>query len=174
MEEQKSKSIDQAIDVCDTTILRHRSQASFFSMILFILACLFIIVQLFSILIYHINEVSPFSSYISYTIFIILFGIFVSFYRFHQKEVSKYEHYLIGLHRIRIAANNSSEGFDGEVRTSLTKDAFNNGENGFFSKKNKQIESPLPGHPTSDITVLLLNKILDTIEVTVKPKKDKE
>ena len=39
---------------------------------------------------------------ILYGIFILIFGVLTSFYRFHLKEISKYEHFLIGIHRVRL------------------------------------------------------------------------
>jgi hypothetical protein len=111
--------------------------------------------------------------YFFYGIFIFIFGVFTSFYRFHLKEISKYEHFLFGLHRIRIAGNNSQKGFDDEVRTSLTKDAFaNEARTGVFSK-DRRVESPIPGHPTSDFASMLFNKVLESIDFTAKKKEEK-
>lgn len=116
-----------------------------------------------------------FDDFILYGIFILIFSIGTSFYRFHQKEVSKYEHYLIGFHRIRIAANNSPNKFEDEVRTALTRDAFSyETSNGIFSK-DKKIESPLPGHPTSDLATIMINRIFDAIDIKErKARKDEE
>ncbi|MDQ1164880.1 hypothetical protein [Flavobacterium sp. SORGH_AS_0622] len=109
-----------------------------------------------------------FDSYIIYGIFILIFSIVTSFYRFHQKEISKHEHYLIGFHRIRIAANNSKNKFETEVRTELTRDAFSYETHKAIFSKEKKIESPIPGHPTSDISVMLINKIFEAIEIKAK------
>jgi len=107
--------------------------------------------------------------YILYGIFVLIFSVLISLYRFHLKEVQRYEHFLFGLLRIRIAANNSDLGFGDEVRTALVKDAFSLADNSIF-KKDKKIESPIQGHPTSDITTLILNKIIETVDITAKPK----
>lgn len=110
--------------------------------------------------------------FILYGIFILVFGVLTSFYRYFLKEISKYEHFLFGMHRIRIAANNYQGGFADEVRTALTNNAFSNGSDkteNIFSRKSK-IESPIPGHPSSDAATFLLNKILQSIEVNIKPK----
>jgi hypothetical protein len=109
--------------------------------------------------------------FVTYGIFIIAFSVLTSFYRFHQKEVSKYEHYLIGFHRIRIAANNSSNKFEDEVRTSLTRDAFVYETHAGLFTKNKKVESPIPGHPTSDLATYMVNKIFDSIEIREKKGK---
>lgn len=118
-----------------------------------------------------VSKTSSTSSYIIYGIYVFLFGTVISFYRYHLKEVAKYEHYLLGFMRIRIAANNSEQGFDTEVRHSLTDGAFSyeNSKTTLF-KKEKHIESPIPGHPTSDIGTAALNKILDSIEIVTKKK----
>ncbi len=111
---------------------------------------------------------------ILYGIFILMFSIITSFYRFHQKEVSKFEQYLIGFHRIRIAANNSEKGFDDEVRISLARDAFSYETNkGLFTKERK-VESPIPGHPTSDIATLMINRIFDAIDIKERKSKRNE
>lgn len=116
-----------------------------------------------------------FDDFILYGIFILIFSIVTSFYRFHQKEVSKYEHYLIGFHRIGIAANNSPKKFEDQVRTALTREAFTyETSKGLFSKE-KKIESPIPGHPTSDLATIMINRIFDAIEIKErKTKKDGE
>lgn len=110
--------------------------------------------------------------YIIYGIVILIFGVLTSFYRFRLKEISKYEHFLFGLYRIRIAAYGSNKGFDDEVRHSLAHSAFKIDESQSVFKKAGKIESPIPGHPTSDMTTLLLNKILEGIEITTKRKTD--
>lgn len=112
-----------------------------------------------------------YDDYILYGIFILIFSIVTSFYRFHQKEISKYEHYLIGFHRIRIAANNSPNKFETEVRTELTRDAFSYETQKAIFSTEKKVESPIPGHPTSDITTLFINKIFESIEIKAKQTK---
>lgn len=97
--------------------------------------------------------------YLLYAVFILLIGIVTSFYRFHLKEVSKNEQYRIGFQRIRIAGNNSSTKYDDYVKYYLSKDAFL-----FGNKPSKEmIESPLPGHPSSDIATFGINKIVEEI-----------
>lgn len=114
------------------------------------------------------KQEASFSDYILYGIFILLFGVFTSLYRFHLKEISRQEHYLIGFQRIRIAGVNSTSKYDDEVKIALTNNAFSfDPEKG--SKDIKSIESPVQGHPTSDIATSLINKILEKVDFT--PKK---
>jgi hypothetical protein len=40
-----------------------------------------------------------------------------------------------------------------------------------FLNKKAKVESPLPGHPTSDLMTGIVNKILEKFEVEVKPKE---
>ena len=102
---------------------------------------------------------------------IVIFSIFIALYRFHQKEMTKNEHYKLGFLRIRIAYNNfDKEGFGSEVRIALTENAFAFKPDGLFDKKSKQIESPVPGHPTSDIATALTNKLLEKFDIDIKPK----
>jgi len=99
-------------------------------------------------------------------LFTVVFGVLMAIYRFHLSEISRSEQYRFGLHRIRIAANNfDTTGFKDEVRTSLTESAFD-----FFSGKEKKVESPLPGHPASDLASIFANKLMEGIDVKVSPK----
>jgi hypothetical protein len=111
--------------------------------------------------------------YIIYGVLIFLIGLQTSFYRFQLKEISKYEHFLFAFSRLRIAGNNYQEGFADVVRESLAKDAFVVLQEKPISKK-QRVESPIPGHPGSDILTLLLNKIFENVEIKATPKKDTE
>jgi hypothetical protein len=104
-----------------------------------------------------------------FAIYVVVFGVLMAVYRFHLNEVARSEHYKMGFMRIRVAANNfSDQGFNSEVRESLTKDAFVYNPSTVFSSKDKKIDSPLPGHPSSDLTAIVLNKLLDGIDVKKK------
>ncbi len=107
---------------------------------------------------------------ILYALLILVFGVFTSLYRFHLKEIAKYQHYLLGFMRIRIAANNSENGFNTEVRQSLTNEAFSYDTKTPLIGKDKKIENPLPGHPSADIGTLILNKLIDSMEIVTKKK----
>ncbi len=103
-----------------------------------------------------------------FAMFIIVFGVLMAVYRFHLNEISRSEHYKMGFLRVRVAANNHNlEGFKTEVRQALTDGAFAYTATSLIGSKDKKVESPLPGHPTSDISVILLNKLLEGME----PKK---
>lgn len=106
----------------------------------------------------------------AFAIFIIVFSVLISIYRFHLNEISKAEHYKLGFMRIRIAASNSGTEYQTEVRKALTDSAFayEKPAHGLF--KNKHVESPLPGHPTSDVATHLLDKILDKFELVQRKK----
>lgn len=101
-------------------------------------------------------------------IFAIVFGVLMAVYRFHLHEISKAEHYKIGFMRIRIAANNTSPGFLSEVRLALTDQVFSFQPSSSGLVKGKHVESPLPGHPTSDISAMVLDKLLDKFELVEK------
>ena len=102
---------------------------------------------------------------------VLIISVFTGMYRFHQKEITKNEHHKLGFMRIRIAANNADrEGFKDEVRAALTLNAFSVPSDSLFGKKEKEIESPLPGHPTSDLATGMVNKLLEQVDVVLKPK----
>jgi len=107
--------------------------------------------------------------YIIYGVFILVFGVLTSLYRFHLKEIAKYEHFLFGFERVRIAGNNSKSGYDDEVKISLSKDAFSPEVKVESKEIKRQVESPIPGHPTSDLAAALFSKILSAVEI--KPKR---
>jgi hypothetical protein len=104
-----------------------------------------------------------------YGLFVLVFSVTISLYRYCLKQISKIEHFYFGLLRIRIAGSNSKTGYDDYVKESLTKEAFSfEGQTGIVSRS-KQIESPIQGHPISDITTSIINKLLEGYEL--KPKK---
>lgn len=104
-----------------------------------------------------------------FAIYVMVFGVLMAIYRFHLNEISRAEHFIIGFMRIRVAANNAGdEGFQSEVRTSLTEGAFSHHTVQQKGIVRKQVESPIPGHPTSDVTSILLNKLLEGFEVKRK------
>lgn len=102
-------------------------------------------------------------------LFVVVFGVLMAVYRFHLNEVARAAHYKIGFMRIRVAASNhDKEGFHSEVRQSLTDKAFDFSPSSVIGGKGKQVESPLPGHPSSDLSAMLLNKLLEGVEVKKK------
>jgi len=104
--------------------------------------------------------------YVFVGVFIVVFGVLMAIYRFHLTEISRAQQQKLGLQRIRIAANNNDkDGFGSEVRESLTYGAFD-----YTTGKEKKMESPLPGHPTSDFATLFMNKVLDNINIDFKQK----
>lgn len=101
-------------------------------------------------------------------VFIVVFGVLMAIYRFHLSEISRAHQYRFGLLRIRIAANNFQEqGFGTEVRQALTQNAFL-----FSTGKEKKLDSPLPGHPASDLGSLFINKFMESLEVKLKSKEN--
>ena len=103
-------------------------------------------------------------------VFVVLAGLLVGLYRQHVREVTRNEQMRIGFHRIRIAANNASSlGFGTEVRVALTLGAFDSTREE-VSSKGKKIDSPLPGHPGSDISSAILNRLLEQVDIVLQPR----
>jgi hypothetical protein len=176
---EEPNSIDRAILTCDSYIDEHRRNSNRMLMLLVqigvvVLSGLIGFVYIFYRQLFGaIDQTaasSPFLNTIIFSllaIFVLVFGVLMSVYRFHLNEISKAEHYKIGFMRIRIAANNNTDGFQSEVRQSLTERAFAfHSPSGIF--KGKNVESPLPGHPTSDVAAVILDKLLDKIELIEK------
>jgi hypothetical protein len=115
--------------------------------------------------------VSNFLLYGTGAIFVVVFGVFVNLYRLHLREIAKNEFYTLAILRIGIAAANSSvAGFDETVRQSLVSGAFDMPTESSLLRRDRRIESPLPGHPSSDLLASLLNRVLEQIDVVLKPK----
>lgn len=104
--------------------------------------------------------------YIVAAIFFVVFGVLMAIYRFYLNEIARNQHYRMGFMRIRVAANNyGREGFKTEVRRALTERAFDYVPASLVRSKDQKIESPLPGHPGSDIAAMLIDRL------TEKPKR---
>ncbi|CAA0099763.1 Uncharacterised protein [Halioglobus japonicus] len=104
--------------------------------------------------------------YVFVVLFVVVFGVMMAIYRFHLNEISRSEQLKVGFMRIRIAANNhDNQGFSTEVRMALTDNAFT-----LQTGKEKKVESPLPGHPSSDLGALLVNKLLESVDFKVTKK----
>jgi len=98
-------------------------------------------------------------------IYTLTFSVLMATYRLHVGEASRLQHYIVGFMRVRVAGSNNTEGYKTEVREALTLGAFE-----YVAKPEKKgkIESPVPGHPGSEITTAVLNKLLDGVEVVTK------
>ncbi|HEY6094171.1 MAG TPA: hypothetical protein VIU93_04385 [Gallionellaceae bacterium] len=174
--EKNVMSIDAAINECNDYIAFHRKYMTRLLIVLLELGFLAVVGGFYLFAYRGIYETAPQQSTLMTTVVTgililisILIGVLVSLYRFHLLEIARTEHYKIGFMRIRVAANNASAGFQTEVRKSLTEGAFQ--FETAKTQKSERIESPMPGHPTSDFSALLLNKIIDGFEVVAKPKK---
>lgn len=180
-ESKETTSVDIAIAACDAQIANHRQSASnVLRMLGTGTATLVICVVAFGIFLFQplarLSEDKAVSALFSspfifaiLAIFTIVFGVLMSVYRFHLNEIAKAEHYKIGFLRIRIAAHNAAHGYQSEVRIALTDSAFTYApQTGLF--KAKSVESPLPGHPTSDVAALMLDRILARFDLVDKKK----
>jgi hypothetical protein len=174
-EERKLGTINSAINALEAYI--HDNQVAGRKVMLY----LFIVstVGISMIFIPFMSRVVAFSSkdtvpsktfiYVIAGIFVVVFGVLMAVYRFHLNEIARATHYKIGFMRIRVAANNfNREGFHTEVRQSLTERAFDYSTSSLLGSKGKQVESPLPGHPTSDISAMVINKLLEGFELKKK------
>lgn len=180
MTDQRS-SIDASIDVIEDYIKRSRDDSrrifsylkafSFFA--LMVILMLYIFPSYFSAVASESElanvKIPDIVLYGLFAIFIVVFGVSMAVYRFHLNEIARSEHFRVGFMRIKVAANNAdNEGFGSEVRQSLTADAFAYQPSSVLPAKGKKVDSPLPGYPTSDLSAIVLNKLLDGIEVKKK------
>ncbi len=168
-QDAKTRTLDEALAACDEHVEQHRRRARLVLMILFQVAMLALIglgglIGIGS-LGGRLTDSSIDTTMLTGALLFLsaLIAVLVSLYRFHLVEISRNEHYRIGFMRIRVAANNTGKGFAGEVRSALTEDAFRFEPPGRPSKN--RVESPVPGHPTSDLTALVLSKLLDQVDL---------
>ncbi|MGB0834109.1 MAG: hypothetical protein ACPGR2_06300 [Psychrobium sp.] len=175
-------SIDTSIETIEAYVTKNQEEGhkvfsylwKFSSVVLTIILTLYIFPLYFS-------SISPDSAIVNakipdtvlyglFAIFVIVFGVMMAVYRFHLNEIARAEHYKMGFMRIRVAANNhEKDGFKTEVRESLTVGAFAyQPPSVLSSNKEKKVESPLPGHPTSDLSAIVLNKFLEGMEIKKK------
>jgi hypothetical protein len=185
-ENNEPKTIDEAITACEDIIFWHRVKS--FTMLGLLIGVTVALYLSFKKLeqtseqvcavgggVLNPEQIAAFSSkcgvypYIFFAIFLATFGIIVAIYRFHMNEIARNEQIKVGFWRIRIAARNTSPGFQTEVRQSLTKDAFTFNRK-VQSEKGKEVESPIPGHPASDFSATILNKILENMDVNISKK----
>jgi hypothetical protein len=105
-------------------------------------------------------------------LFIVLISVFIGLYRVHIREITKNEQLRLGFLRIGVAAANAQlPGYDAEVRSALVKAAFDLPPETGLLRRERKIESPLPGHASSDFVTAILNKVLEQLDVVVKPKE---
>ncbi|HEY6512864.1 MAG TPA: hypothetical protein VI032_12840 [Burkholderiaceae bacterium] len=99
-------------------------------------------------------------------VFALVFGLLMAVYRHHLTEISKLQHYKTAFTRLRVAIRTSTTPDARALAlASLMDHAFD-----YRSGKEKVVESPAPGHPLSDASTLLLNKLLDALDATKKGK----
>jgi hypothetical protein len=170
--ETQINSIDAAINECDKQIAEYTKNIQIL-LVLFAVSILLALIMLFPIL-----QTTKLSEHISekmvivfMSIFVVILGLIIALYRFLIIEISRIQGYKLGFMRIRIAANNHEEKFGTDVRRALTDRCF---EGSRVNKKDQKIESPIPGHPTSDLSALLINKLFENIELVSKDKIKKD
>lgn len=165
----QNSTIDDSIRILGIQIEEHRTAAfrvlSIFVMFLLVIVVIFIFPTRLFLEASRVPAQVPYIfAAIFVVVFVVVFGVLMSIYRFHLIEISKAEHNRLGFMRIRVAANNADkDGFQSEVREALTQNAFE-----YSTGKDKKVESPLPGHLTSDISTALINKLMSNIDVKLK------
>lgn len=175
--DNKVLAIDEAIQQCDALVKHHNGRATNL-LVMVVLAFLFTLFLGFFFVFQNtvIRSEKPMSDIFAYLLFgsfVTVFAVLMATHRFHLAEASRMNHIRMGFMRVRVAGRNSKPGWQGEVRQALTNGAFANIEhsNGFSLGKTKaSIDSPLPGHPASDLSAQFFNKVLEKLDVTVKAK----
>ncbi|HXP50240.1 MAG TPA: hypothetical protein VN922_09815 [Bacteroidia bacterium] len=180
MENQDSNprsAIDQALGTCHDIINVHRKENRTLLTIALTVGAGCASYFMYSLLRMRLNPSSgniETQGYIVYIFGIVVISILTALYRFHLKEISRAQQNLIAFMRIRIAASSYKDGFATEVRKSLTENAFHSDITQTNSAKNKPIESPVPGHPASELSTLVVNKLLEILIQKEKKEQSSE
>lgn len=165
-EEKELRTMDDARDFCESKASYHNKRATMFLMSTYAVLLIALYGAFFAFFTGFGRQVSATADtkvIISLILSAIsLVGIFIAHYRFHVRESAKMDDYRIAFLRIRVAGRNYQKGWGSEVRNALTEDAFKINAN--ENKKSKKIDSPIPGHPGSDISALVIDKLLKIIE----------
>lgn len=155
MNNSKIAGLDDALDFCETRLNFHQKRSQFHFMFSLV-ALLFggmVIISSYGLVLTELNT----SSTLTLSAFsVVAFGVLMALHRYHLTEISKYEHYKLAFARLNIARSYSDNSID-HIVSSLTMDAFN-----FKGGASNNVQSPLPGHPTSDLSALLVSKLLDS------------
>ena len=166
MAEEQKGTIDSSIEVLEKYIESNRRSGAQIMMFLVAITTILFVSAVFYI---NVSNQPDLFLYALVGVFVVVFGVLMAIYRFHLNEIAKAEHNKLAFMRIRVAANNyDREGFHSEVRQSLTERAFDYSLPSLIGGRGKNIESPLPGHPTSDASAMIINKLLEGLEVRKK------
>lgn len=166
--ESSTKTIDEAMAFCEKKATEQKQQAQIFLRFIYLAVIAFIAAVGWAFFSANGRSVSSTSqdtvilSLIAATIGFV--GISITQYRYHINESSRMEFYFIAFLRIRVAARNIKEGWKSDVRTALTNGAFNFIPTSKIQKQKGEIDSPIPGHPTSDISAAAVNKLISLLE----------
>jgi uncharacterized membrane protein len=171
--EATTKTIEEAMAFCEKKATEQKQQAQIFLRFIYLAVIAFISAIAWAFFTANGRAVSSTGqntvivSLIAATIGFV--GISITQYRYHINEASRMEFYFIAFLRIRVAARNIKEGWKSDVRTALTNGAFNFIPTSKIQKQKSEIDSPIPGHPTSDIATAAVNKLISLLE-----KKDEK
>lgn len=178
-ENDKALAIDDAIVQCDD-LAKHHNGRSTTLLVMVVLA--FVLTLLLGFFFVFQNTVlraeKPLSDTFAYLLFgsfVTVFAVLMATHRFHLSESSRMNHIRLGFMRIRVAGRNTKLAWQSEVRQALTTGAFPTADASTgisFGKSKPQVESLLPGHPASDLSAQILNKVLEKLEISVKPRGD--
>lgn len=178
-EDGKALAIDEAISQCDGLAKHHNGRATtllvmvVFAFLLTLLLGFFFVFQ--NTVIRSERPMSDTFAYLLFGSFVTVFAVLMATHRFHLSESSRMNHIRLGFMRIRVAGRNTEPAWQSEVRHALTTGAFPTADASTgisFGKGKSRIESPLPGHPGSDLSTQILNKVLEKLEISLKPRGD--
>ncbi|HFG2113379.1 TPA: hypothetical protein ACGF4N_003412, partial [Vibrio cholerae] len=154
--------INEALDFCEERLRFHQRR----SQKLFVMAMIALMLGGVTVMYTFIGlfEVSDnnYSFLVFSTFFVVAFGVLIALHRYHLTEAAKYEHYKLAFARLNVAStyNERSEEY---ILAALTSNAFSISSS---PTGKTTIQSPLPGHPGSDLSVLLVSKLLDNAKAS--------
>lgn len=169
------ENIADAINSCDVMADNHTFSARRIFSFVTMLTLTLVFILLFAFLVPTFTRTTNIKVsipdavlYVSLSIYVLTFGVLMAIYRLHIGEASRLQHYKVGFMRVRVAGSNPSPGYQSEVRAALTMGAFD-----FLASAEKKgkIESPVLGHPGSDLAAAVASKVLEGFDSVRKERK---
>lgn len=167
MAEMRNYGLDSAHEFCEERMLYHQHRSkSLYILSLGVLFCGGFFLFFINVVVNKEADAVDTATTITISAFaVVAFGVLMALHRFHLNEISKYEHYKLAFVRLSIATGYESQATD-LIISSLITDAFSLSSG---STKSSPVQSPLPGHLGSDLSAILLGRLLDNAKGSQKP-----
>jgi len=157
--EIEQSSSGQAFQGCDEKARKYSSRSHFF----YFMSLLVIVAAIFGWVLVPQADTAKALGLLSLTL--IGSGALAGQGRYYAKLAARFDLYATSFLRVRVAALNQEAGYNEDIRRALLTDLFKVPE----APSSRRIKSPAPGHPGSDLAAALMNKLVDNIDLSLRP-----